>query len=162
MAYDPAIPVTDVRPIAQNLLAYIEEVQEEVLFWANGGAGLAKFAVIFNTNEGLLYKIFPNLQLLRERARTDYTSDEWNITYSAELLFEVQGADPTQLKKDVRKYGYALESMIQNIPAGVLMEGLGVFTAPIVAVYETEYGPLQGEKGNHLIQSTARVAWQYM
>jgi len=163
MVWEPSIRVTDIRPISPNLLQFFRDHQTETLFWANGNqAGLSDFAVIYNTGEGLEYQIFPNVQVIRERHSTSYDDGGLTIKYSLDLLYEVYGTNPTDLRIEAKKRGYALESMAVNIPADELIDGIDNITTLTVNEVTLEHGLLQGEEGKWVIGSTLRLAYEFM
>lgn len=161
MVWNPTERATDIRAISPNLLAYFRTNQTQALNWANSGTGLADFAVIYNTNEGLLYTIFPNLMVFRERHRSRFTDGGQDIEYSFDFIYEVAGADATALRVNAKKYGYALESMILNIPSATLMNGVSNYTRPTVNEVVLEHGPLRGEEGNWMIGSTLSATFEF-
>jgi len=162
MVWSPAIQATDIRPLSPNLLQFFRDHQTEALNWANGGPGLDDFAVIYDTDEGSQYQIFPNVQVYGERYSTGLNDYGTGIKYTLDLVFEVHGADPNALKVEVRKRCYALESMALNIPSATLTNGLSGNTRPIINEASAELGPaLKGEEGNWLIRSILKLTFEF-
>jgi hypothetical protein len=153
LTWAPANAATDIRPLSPNLLQFFRDNQTEVLDWANGGPGLDDFQVIYNTDEGSHQNsIFPNLQVFSESHRTTFRNDGLHVEYSLTLIAEMAGTDATQLRLDAKNYGYALESMLMNVPTATLMNGLSGYTKPNVTELSVDHNPLlKGEEGNWLI-----------
>jgi hypothetical protein len=164
MAWNPENPVIDVSPIVTNLLAYIRSNQTAVLKWANGNQdGLAGFQVVYNSDEGSYQNdIFPNLQAVRERHRMTGGEYGAKVEYSIDLLLEVKGADATQLKKDAKKYGRAIESILLNIPAETLMANVSEGANPVINELTSEETLLSGELNNWMVGTYIRFAFEFL
>jgi hypothetical protein len=164
MVWSPSKAATDIRPLSPNLLAYIATNQTAALRWANGNLdGLVNFAVIYNTDEGSHQNsIFPNLQVFGERHNTRFGDDGLHVEYSLAFIYEITGTDATQLRKDAKKYGYALESMIVNIPDTALMNGVSDYLGANIEELSVDHNPLiKGEEANWMIASFLRVTFKF-
>lgn len=129
MPWTPSIAATDVRAIVSNLVAYLDANQADALAWASPGRELADLT-IYDSAEVRIKADFPHMGLVRRRVTTDET--DAGLVITCDLTWETEvsttfaneaarTAAVTQLRKDVDNYGYAVESMLLNVPRATLL-----------------------------------------
>lgn len=120
MPWTPTLNVTDVRPILENLLAFIRTNNADAFLWAHGSA-LTAFVTVYNSALGRIKTDFPHLNTVTVERTCEEFDGYLDIVLSFTFEAEITGTDLTQLKLNVESYMYGLESMVQNIPHATLL-----------------------------------------
>lgn len=147
MSWNPTQQIINLAPILDNLLGYIADNQGDAHKFANDDDAMDDYTIYPNATGRLATK-FPQLLVLRhghagESAETE-NGDVLVITWR--LLFEgaVSGRDTDELVVTARRYAYALESMLANIPTASLSTDI---SHAFLANYSTEFDQIgQGGK----------------
>lgn len=153
-------PTLDTRPLAVNLLAFIRANSAAAATWANGGAALEGFKKVWNSAEGRFHKYFPDVMVLSESVNVREAAQGMEVDF--ELLFEIEVVDKTAdlVTERAKKYATALESMLINIPADVLLADTGLALMMLV-----EVGHDLGQQGKlnsqHFRAPRVRVRWRF-
>lgn len=145
MTWAPRYKVIDLSQIADNLLGYIETVQEDALEWA-GGPGMIPFTKFYTNASGRLQTIFPSLMILAQRAETDLQSEALDAAVQMVLEGTVSGPNADELVASTKKYSMAVESMLANIPSETLMANSQQFHKAYITELETELDILRGNQ----------------
>jgi hypothetical protein len=152
MAWTPTNKVINTRIVASNILSFIAANQTEALTWANGATGLIAFQDINDSVANRSNPIFPAIALEDDDDETDYTGDILQPLYRVKFEIMVQSADPSAAVTKARIYDLAVKSMIRNMTAAELTDGLTDINAVLLAV-ESGFEPMQAnEQQNSFLQ----------
>lgn len=144
MAWTPGTNVIDLSQLADNLLAYIDTNQDDVLAWMNAG-GLDRFARFYTNASGRLQTIFPSLMVLNQTCETDISGDILIAGWEGTLEATIGGANPDELVADTKLYAKGIESILANIPSAELTANSEpVMTATLFEI-ETRLDILRGQ-----------------
>lgn len=138
MPWTPEFKVIDQRPLATNLLAFIETNQTDALAWANGGPGLADFAKFYTNASGRLQTQFPCLMVLSQGIGTDL-EDQLASAFQIVLEGAISGPDPDVLVDNTKRYAMAVESMVLNMTSDEFTENTNQYHKAIVTEMETRH-----------------------
>lgn len=115
MTWAPEYQVFDTVGIANNLLTFFENNQDDALVWASGSSELQGFRKFYNNASGRVQQVFPSMLILAQRCTTDLAGDILQGDF--QLIFEgaVSGSHTDDLVTNTKYYSQAVESMLSNI-----------------------------------------------
>lgn len=134
MAFDAALPILDLVPIAQNLLAYFEANQDEALALAQtvygyhigpSAAPLKPFQEFSNSVANRDKPVFPAISFRDDNASVDYSQEVLAGGYSVTFEMMVTNPDPSEAVIQSRIYQKAVKMMIRNIDDASLIANTG-------------------------------------
>lgn len=145
MSWTPAQNVIDFTAVIDNLLGYIEANDADALAWANGGEPLEEFAEFYSSITGRIATKFPQLIVLSQAHSVEEgeTDNGEVLVVKLPLVFEgaIKGRNAEEACNTAKRYSYALESMLVNIPS-LSLTGDADITASL-----TEYATRYDEPG---------------
>jgi hypothetical protein len=160
MAWTPKHKIIDTRPFIENLLTFVENNQEDAFLWANPTDGLKPFAGIYNSAEGRVIDLFPNLLAVNDRIETPpFLGDVITSVWTVGLEIALEGSDATKLTIEARKYEYALRSILANIGQSNLLADATKAAITSIDVTDTIFDVIgKGIKSKYtqVFQMTAR------
>lgn len=126
MAWNPALYTKSRKPIAKNLLAYIEEAMGDALTWAHGSP-LPTFKKTYNSKVGRVSTKTPCLMVARAGTKVVKGDDglHLSVTHVFGLEMKLTGSDPEEMNERSDDYLTALDSVCRNIPPERLLAGDG-------------------------------------
>lgn len=139
MAYAPTQKVIDTRFIGRNILAYVEATQEEALPWANDGEDLKTFQQFADSLANRLKPVMPSIAIADDSQATIFDGDVLQPVYR--IVFEVMigGANPNGLFTQAKRYAYALESLLLNIPSATVTADSENLISVKPSTFETDF-----------------------
>lgn len=156
MAWLPSLYSVSGPIIERNVLAYIAANQTQALAWAKAQLGfvgtVADFQNIYNSSEGRIHLLFPDLMLIRRSTSFRDAGDDISVLVQHTLGFEMEiaHADADTLTNLVNVYGVALMSMLWNIPRASLVANVPTQGQPVVNVTDFDRDQTRGTAGSHL------------
>lgn len=145
MAWTPGTNVIDLSQLADNLLAYIDANQADVLTWMNAG-GLDPFQRFYTNASGRLQTIFPSLMVLSQTCETDITGDILIAGWEGTLEATIGGGNADELVANTKLYAKAIESILANIPSAELTANSEPAMTATLFEIETRLDILRGQQ----------------
>lgn len=142
MAFVQTKKVVDTRFIGANILQFIRDNQAEVLTIANGGTALKSFQQIVDSIANRANPMFPSLAIESEGSATEFDSDVLGSAYRVTFEAMIYGTNASALPSLAKKYAYALELMLINIPRATLLANSGLTDLAVRSI-ETDHDPLK-------------------
>lgn len=158
MVWTPKVNAFDATRVKTNLEAYFRANQAAALAWANGGVALPDIKDFHHSPK--LVTVFPALTFLQTSHRSTY-EDLLEID-PFEMLMElaiIHGNQQT-LSDRSPKYSMAIESMVVNMPATILLANSIIAPPAFTTGTEITFN-VQGKYKNQYIQVfQLRCAWK--
>ena len=162
MPYTPQFNVFDPRAFADDVLAAIEDQQEDALAWAAGDATpLPNIAKFYNSAAGRLTTVFPSL-MITSRNHATSTEDTLNIAVSLDFELMVSGGNADSVIEKSAVYAYVIESILQNTRPKSFSSNSAISFNGNLDSLETDFGVLRGLNagGSSFLQITQiRAIW---
>ncbi len=125
MPWTPKHTIIKARAIADNLLAYFEANQVDVLTWAGDGS-LKPIKKFSNSVAYRAIPVYPSIAFSDDSDAVDYAGDLATGIYNLTFEVSIQNQDPDTAVIQARKYAAAIISMIRNCPPATLAANAGV------------------------------------
>ena len=135
----------DISKIIGNLFQFLVENQAAELEKVRGELpNLPSFKKLYTSSAGRLSTVFPCLMLVKKEKATDFSQDILSVALRLTFEVSIQGGKTDAIVIQADKYSAALESMLINIPPGVLTDGEFSIVDSIETEIETEFDLMRG------------------
>lgn len=116
------------------------------LTWVEFAAARKKFEMFLDSLANRDLPIFPSLIILDDGNATDFDSDVLQSAYKATFEIMVSGKIAANVPGAAKRYAYALESMLRNIPRSSMLFGVTGITDARCSGIETSYDMLKNNE----------------
>ncbi len=154
MAWTPERPITTPRAIADNLLRFFMENQEDAILWVTADNPLKPIAKFSSSVANRLTPVYPAISFSDDNDNVDYAGDVLLGAYSVTFEVMIQNQNPEKVISQAKSYLKAFVSMIVNCPQDELVRSTGAVEGTIILqTLETGFDPIRtNEKLNYSLQ----------